>query len=154
MSTAADKHYQTGQYDQAEDLYRKIISKRHEIEGAAAADSGWSYSHNLAGVLIKQKKYAEAESITKELIPNYLSRDGPEEGSQEAKIQAFPQQEISAILLLAQALEGQGKHAEAKEKAESALASAEKMTEPERTGQTAKVEKIFAEIDINITKSK
>jgi tetratricopeptide (TPR) repeat protein len=154
MSTLADLHYRAGQYEQAEELYRKIISKRYELEGAIAADSGWSYSHNLAGVLVKQKKYAEAESITRELIPMYASRFGPEEGSQEAKIQAYPQQEISVILLLAQALEGQGKHEEARANAESALARAEKMTEPEKTEQAAKVKEFLAAIDIDTTKSK
>ena len=120
VESSAQQHVDNGDFDKAESAYRELVDVRTKSEGPEGAIRE---SYSLGGILLKQRKYAEAETILRQVMKALEERpNGRETGS-------FIEQEAGTASGLSEALRGQGKINEANDMADKASTLREKASQ-------------------------
>lgn len=109
MELEAVSCFSLSQYNEAEQLYRRIMNARSETEGPEAARRD---QYNLASVLVKEQKFDEAEPLLRDLLASLEARS-------IRNRKHFMQQEAGTMRLLVQTL-GKEKADEATKLSEAA----------------------------------
>jgi hypothetical protein len=101
---AAVRFINTMEFNSAEQAYRHIIDTIQQHEGQKAT---YLDRYNLSNVFVLQRKYAEAESILRDMLNFLVKRNvGVDDGH-------FLEQERGTVGLLIQSIRGQGRTGEA-----------------------------------------
>jgi hypothetical protein len=129
------EHLERGELSESERVFRESLNT---YGGADDQDSLLGEKFGLAMALVKQKKYAEAESYILDVVP----------------INSIPAghgaQSFGAMRVLIEALEGQNKQEEAKKQVRRTFTLAEDIGEPEREVLLARLKEFLLKLNANL----